>query len=52
MRRIFTQAQDEEFKIFMSSADFGGQPIVRASDIVKSMMEKREKPPVDYPKQQ
>jgi hypothetical protein len=37
----------------MSSADFGGQPIVRASDIVKSMMEKRAKPSaaVNYSKQ-
>ena len=41
-RQLYTAPKETEFNIFMSGPEWG-QPIMRASDIVKNMMELRTK---------
>lgn len=39
---VYSAAKETDFNIFMSGPEYG-QPIVRACDIVKNMMERRTK---------
>lgn len=39
---VYSAAKETDFNIFMSGPEWG-QPVMRASDIVKNMMERRSK---------
>ena len=41
-RVLYTAPKDTEFNIFMSGPEWG-QPVIRAQDIVKNMMDRRNK---------